>query len=89
MEKNPGIDFPLLEKVDERIASVAEYASKMERNTNKGGRCSPRDLTHQRTGRGGWGGCSPPSRGKNSIIRAKLMYRSGKDTAKIFYYLIS
>ena len=37
---------------------------------------------HQRTGRGGWGGCSPPCREKNSIIRAKLMYRSGKDTVR-------
>ena len=51
--------------------------------------------THQRTGRGGWGGCSPPSRGKNSIIRAKLMYRSGKETVKnillfnILIYLFS
>ena len=39
-------------------------------------------LLHQRTGRGGWGGCSPPSRKQNSIIRAKLMYCSGKDTVK-------
>ena len=37
---------------------------------------------HQRMGRGGWGGCSPPSRGKNSIIRAKLIYRSAKETVK-------
>ena len=49
--------------------------------------------THQRTG--GWGGCSPPSRGKNSIIRAKLMYCSGKETVKnillfnILIYLFS
>ena len=41
------------------------------------------------------GGCSPPSRGKNSIIRAKLMYRSGKDTVEnillfnILIYLFS
>ena len=35
---------------------------------------------HQRTGRGG--GCSPPCRKKNSIIGAKLMYRSGKDTVR-------
>ena len=27
MEKNPGIDFPLLKKVDEGMASFAEYAS--------------------------------------------------------------
>mgnify|MGYP002259997370 CR=1 FL=1 len=33
-------------------------------------------------GGGGSGGCSPPSRGKNSIIQAKLMYRSGKKTVK-------
>ena len=38
--------------------------------------------THQPTGRGGWGGCSSPCRKKNSIIRAKLMYRSDKDTVK-------
>ena len=50
---------------------------------------------HQRTGRGGWGGCSPPCRKKISIIRAKLMYRSGKDTVKnillfnILIYLFS
>ena len=37
---------------------------------------------HQRTGRGGWGGCRPPCREKSSIIRAKLMYRSGKDTVR-------
>ena len=30
MEKNTGIDFPFLEEVDEGMASVAEYASKME-----------------------------------------------------------
>ena len=53
------------------------------------------DIYHQRTGRGGWGGCSPPCRKKNSIIRAKLMYRSGKDTVKnillfnILIYLFS
>ena len=55
-------------------------------------------LIHQRTGRGGWGGwggCSPPCRKKISIIRAKLMYRSGKDTVKnillfnILIYLFS
>ena len=28
------------------------------------------------------GGLQPPCRKKNSIIRAKLMYRSGKDTLK-------
>ena len=39
-------------------------------------------LVNQRTGRGGWGGCSPPCREKNSIIRAKLMYHSGKDTVR-------
>ena len=33
-------------------------------------------------GGGGWGGCSPPLSEKNSIIRAKLMYCSGKDTVK-------
>ena len=43
----------------------------------------------------GAGGCSPPCRKKNSIIRAKLMYRSGKDTVKnillfnILIYLFS
>ncbi|XP_068716865.1 uncharacterized protein [Montipora capricornis] len=44
-----GVDFPLREEVDEGMASVAEYASKMERNTNRsqGGRCSPRDLTRE------------------------------------------
>ena len=49
MEKNPGIDFPLLEEVDEGMASVAEYASKVKRNTNRcqGGRCSPCDLTRE------------------------------------------
>ena len=41
-----------------------------------------RSSGHQRTGRGGWGGCSPPCREKNSIIRAKLMYHSGKDTVR-------
>ena len=41
------------------------------------------------------GGCSPPCRKKNSIIGAKLMYRSGKDTVKnillfnILIYLFS
>ena len=50
---------------------------------------------HQRTGREGWGGCSPPCRKKISITRAKLMYRSGKDTVKnillfnILIYLFS
>ena len=33
-------------------------------------------------GGGAGGGCSPPCRKKNSIIRAKLMYCSGKDTVK-------
>ena len=37
---------------------------------------------HQRTGRGSWGGCSPPCQEKNSIIRAKLMYNSGKDSVR-------
>ena len=53
-------------------------------------------LLHQRTGRGGLGGLQPPlSEKKNSIIRAKLMYRSGKDTVKnillfnILIYLFS
>ena len=52
-------------------------------------------MMHQRTGRRGWGGCSPPCRKKNSIIRAKLMYHSGKDTVKnillfnILIYLFS
>ena len=46
-------------------------------------RLSTNDEIHQRTGRGRWGGgCSPPCRKKNSIVRAKLMYRSGKDTVK-------
>ena len=55
----------------------------------------PKRNWHQRTGRGGWGGCSPPCQKKNSIIRAKLMYRSGKDTVKnillfnILIYLFS
>ena len=43
---------------------------------------------HQRTG---LGGCSPPCRKKNSIIPAKLMYRSDKDTVKyilLFHILI-
>ena len=31
---------------------------------------------------GGAGGAAPPVGKKNSIIRAKLMYRSGKDTVK-------
>ena len=31
---------------------------------------------------GGWGGGAAPPVGKNSIIRAKLMYRSGKDTVR-------
>ena len=53
---------------------------------------------HQRTGRGGGGGgaAPPPPVGKeNSIIRAKLMYRSGKDTVQnillfnILIYLFS
>ena len=35
---------------------------------------------HQRTGRGGC--AAPPVGKKNSIIRAKLTYRSGKDTVK-------
>ena len=42
---------------------------------------------HQRTGRGSWGGCSPPCRKKISIIRAKLMYRSGKDTVKKYFII--
>ena len=34
-------------------------------------------------GSGGWGGgLQPPPVGKNSIIRVKLMYRSGKDTVR-------
>ena len=37
---------------------------------------------HKRIGRGGWGGLQPPLSEKNSIIRAKLMYRSGKVTVK-------
>ena len=47
-------------------------------------------------GGGGLGGLQPPlSEKKNSIIRAKLMYRSGKDTVKnillfnILIYLFS
>ena len=36
---------------------------------------------HKRTGRGA-GGLSSPSRKNNSIIRAKLMYRSGNNTVK-------
>ena len=32
--------------------------------------------------RGGWGGATPPRRKKISIIRAKLMYQSRKDTVK-------
>ena len=44
--------------------------------------CSIESSTHQRTGRGAWGGCGPPCRKKISIIRAKLIYRSGKDTVK-------
>ena len=50
---------------------------------------------HQRTGRGGLGGLQPPLSEKNSIIRAKVMYRSGKDTVKnillfnILIYLFS
>ena len=47
-------------------------------------------------GAGALGGrCSPPCRKKNSIVRAKLMYRSGKDTVKnillfnILIYLFS
>ena len=44
---------------------------------------------HQRTGRGGWGGCSPPSRQKNSIIRAKVVYRSGKETVKKYILLFN
>ena len=46
-------------------------------------------------GAGGLGGLQPPCRKKNSIIRAKLMYRSGKDTVKnillfnILIYLFS
>ena len=44
---------------------------------------------HQHTGRGGWGGGLQPSlSGKNSIIRAKLMYRSGKDSKKILLFNI-
>ena len=50
------------------------------------------NVGHQRTGRGR---CSPPCRKKNSIIRAKLMYCSGKDRVKnillfnILIYLFS
>ena len=40
-------------------------------------------------GAGVLGGLQPPLSEKNSIIWAKLMYRSGKDRVKIFYYLIS
>ena len=49
MVKNTGIDFPLLEEVDEGMASIAEYTSKMEWNTNRSqrGRYSPRDLTRE------------------------------------------
>ena len=47
---------------------------------------------HQHTGRGaGVGGLPPPQWKKNSIILAKLMYRSGKDTVKnilLFHILI-
>ena len=54
--------------------------------------CSLR-CKHKRTGRGGGagGGCSPPPPvgEKNSIIWAKLMYRSGKDTVKIIKKMIS
>ena len=43
-------------------------------------------MVHQRTGRGGWGGWGglqpPPAGRKNSVIRTKLMYPSGKDTVK-------
>ena len=45
--------------------------------------------------RGGWGGATPPHRKKISIIRAKLMYHSRKDTVKnillfnILIYLFS
>ena len=45
--------------------------------------------SHQRTGRGGWGGCSPPSRQKNSIIRAKVVYRSSKETVKKYILLFN
>ena len=44
---------------------------------------------HQRTGRGCWGGCSLPSRQKNSIIRAKVVYRSGKETVKKYILLFN
>ena len=42
----------------------------------------------------GWGDCSSPGRKKNSIIRAKLMHRSGKDSKNsvlfnILPYLLS
>ena len=43
-------------------------------------------------GTGGLGGLQPPPSEKNSIIRAKLMYRSDKDTVKdilLFNILIS
>ena len=36
---------------------------------------------------GGWRGCSPPFRKKISSIRAKLMYRSGKDIVKNILFL--
>ena len=35
-------------------------------------------------GAGGLGGLQPPLSEKNSIIRAKVMYRSGKDTVNYF-----
>ena len=49
--------------------------------------CSAQHYTtenrHQRTGRGAGGAAAAAAAvGKNSIIRAKLMYRSGKETVK-------
>ena len=49
------------------------------------GRIAVDNVRHRRTGRGG---CSPPCRKKNSIIRAKLMYHSGKDSKNILLFNI-
>ena len=52
-------------------------------------------LNHLRTGGAGEAAASPVGKKKISIIRAKLMYRSGKDTVKnillfnILIYLFS
>ena len=35
----------------------------------------------------GWGGYNTPCRKNNSIIRAELMYRSGKDTMVIYFFV--